>query len=71
MAAARTAKMGSIVEVRFYSTQCHANADGLSRLPLNQGCSLGHYDDPGIFNLAQIDSLPVDTVDFHKSRQST
>ena len=32
---------------------------GLSRLPLDQGCSVGHYDEPGIFNLNQIESLPV------------
>ena len=37
-------------EIRFRSKQCHANANGLLRLPLNQGCSLGHYDDLGIFH---------------------
>ena len=40
-------------EIRFRRTQNHGNADGLSRLPLDQGCSVGHYDEPGIFNLTQ------------------
>ena len=40
-------------EIRFRRTQNHGNADGLSRLPLDQG-SLGHYEEPGIFYLTQI-----------------
>ena len=48
-------------EIRFKPTQEHANADGLSRLPLPTTtgskviCSTG----PAIFNLSQVESLPV------------
>ena len=44
-------------EIKFRPTQDHCNADGLSRLPLNEGKFEGHYDEPGI--LSQIDCLPV------------
>lgn len=57
-------------DIRFRSTLQHANADGLSRLPLQQACTVGHYEDPSIFNLSQIDCLPVTAknVRFYTSR---
>ena len=48
--------------IQFRSTQCHGNADGLSRLPLREA---GNHppDDASIFNLAQLDSLPVQSAE--------
>ena len=39
--------------------QAHANADGLSRLPLTTNSTEGQSLEASIFNLAQIDCLPV------------
>ena len=48
-------------EIRFKPTQEHANADGLSRLPLptTTGSKVICSTDPAIFNLSQVESLPV------------
>ena len=46
-------------EIKFRPTQDHCNADGLSRLPLNEGKFEGYYNEQGIFNLSQIDCQPV------------
>ncbi len=46
-------------KIKFRPTLVHANADGLSRLPLNEGRSEGHCSEPELFDLAQIESLPV------------
>ena len=37
----------------------HANADGLSRLPLNCVSPIAYTSEPSVFNLQQIESLPV------------
>ena len=48
-------------EIHFKPTQEHANADGLSRLPLPTatGSKVICSTDPAIFNLSQVESLPV------------
>ena len=48
-------------EIRFKSTLEHANADGLSRLPLptTVESKLVCSTEPSIFNIAQLDALPV------------
>ena len=46
-------------KIKFRPTQAHSNADGLSRLPWNEGHFEHHYDEPGIFNMSQLESLPV------------
>ena len=46
-------------DIKFRPTQAHSNADGLSRLPLNEGLQEGHCEDPGVFNVSQLDCLPV------------
>jgi len=45
--------------IEFRPTKAHANADGLSRLPLNVTTSEGYSVEVEAYNLAQIDSLPV------------
>ena len=46
-------------QIEFRSTTAHANADGLSRLPLTKPSLEGNSPEPGIFNISQIASLPV------------
>ena len=46
-------------DIQFRPTDDHGNADGLSRLPLHYVSPLGYTSEPTIFNLCQIDSLPV------------
>ena len=40
-------------------TTAHANADGLSRLPIESNSQLGNPTEAYLFNIAQIDALPV------------
>jgi len=46
-------------DIEFCSTKAHA--DGLSHLPLSDSSTTGnvHVSDPTIFNVQQINSLPV------------
>ena len=48
-------------EIQFKSTSDHANADGLSRLPLSDSkeASVVCSSEPSVFNISQIESLPV------------
>ena len=46
-------------EIQFRRTEEHSNADGLSRLPLQHTTPVGHTVEPTVFNMRQIDSLPV------------
>ena len=46
-------------DIKFKSTEAHANADGLSRLPLMQTTAEGQSPEASVFNIAQIDCLPV------------
>ena len=43
----------------YKSTKAHANADGLSRLPLPTDSSVELLQESSVFNVAQIDTLPV------------
>ena len=43
----------------FRPTQAHGNADALSRLPTSDTTPVGNPSDPSVFNMAQIDSLPL------------
>ena len=57
-------------EIQFKPTQKHANADGLSRLPL-QGSSNGQcLSDVSVFNVAQISVLPVSVVQVCKATRA-
>jgi hypothetical protein len=49
-------------DIEYKPTQAHGNADGLSRLPLP---SIGKKEGPlgiDVFNVAQLDALPVTAV---------
>ena len=50
-------------DIRFRPTQSHGNADGLSRLPLSVTHPVGNCEDPTVFNLAQLDALPIQATD--------
>ena len=46
-------------KIKFRWTQEHANADCVSRLPMNSIVATGHSSEPALFNVSQIESLPV------------
>ena len=46
-------------DIQFRGTKLHANADALSRLPLMDKLPEGNPPDPAVFNVAQLDCLPV------------
>ena len=50
---------GYSYQIRFRPTNQHCNADGLSRLPLKDKSPIGNPPDPMIFNVSQVDALPV------------
>ncbi len=49
-------------DIQFRPTTAHSNADGLSRLPLPNVSDVHLSSDPTIFNLQQMSSLPVTSV---------
>ena len=53
-------------EIKFKGTAEHCNADGLSRLPL-QDAVTERIDDAGVFNLSQLDRLPVTADDIRRA----
>ncbi len=55
-------------DIEFCPTDEHANADGLSRLPL-AGDALGETgDNPTVFNLSQMEVLPVTVTKLRGAR---
>ena len=46
-------------DICFHLTTAHGNADGLSRLPVVTTSQLGNPTEPSLFNIAQIDALPI------------
>ena len=50
---------GYSYQIRFHPTNQHCSADGLPRLPLKDKSLVGNPPDPMIFNISQLDTLPV------------
>ena len=48
--------------ISYRPTKSHGNADGLSRLPVHEKLSQAR-DEVTVFNIAQIDSLPVSSTE--------
>ena len=48
-----------IYDIEFRPTDLHANADGLSRLPLSDSPPPGNSSDATVFNMVQLETLPV------------
>ena len=51
-------------DIRFKATNEHANADGLSRLPLANN-SQPILSPSSVFNLSQLESLPITSTELH------
>ena len=54
-----TSSFQIMITIFFKSTETHSNADGLSRLPLHNQEVVGETKTVTIFNLTQIQALPV------------
>ncbi len=56
-------------QIEFKPTQAHGNADGLSRLPLQNEKSTPTAGETTVFNIAQIESLPIMFRQIQKATQ--
>ena len=54
-------------EIEFKATQAHGNADGLSRLPLQSEMSATFTGETAVFNIAQLEALPVTSQQVRKA----
>ena len=75
LAAARLQRWALILSayqysIQFKRTQDHANADGLSRLPLDGEPSVEATTDATCFNLGQIDTLPLTATQLSEATRS-
>ena len=57
-------------DIQFKPTGLHGNADGLSRLPLSATTPVDESTDASIFNIMQLEALPVQSSDIRKATQS-
>ena len=75
MAAARLQRWALILsaysyDIEFRPTEQHDNADGLSRLPLSSTITEGDSSEPRIFNISQIESLPVTVAQLRQATRN-
>ena len=54
-------------DLEFRTSEKHANEDGLSRLPLHTTSPAGYSREPTIFNIFQIESLPITAVNIQRA----
>ena len=54
-------------DLEFRTSEKHANADGLSRLPLHTTSPAGYSREPTVFNISQIESLPITAGDIRQA----
>ena len=57
-------------DIQFKSTKAHGNADGLSCLPIPKVTQEGATQEVSLFNIAQINCLPVTAAQVAKTTQS-
>ena len=57
-------------DIEFRPTSLHANADGLSQLPLPDSSILGNPSDDTVFNLTQLENLPATVQDVSNTTRS-
>ena len=57
-------------DIKFKSTHDHGNVDGLSRLPLPKVIQEGEAHEVSLFNIAQINFLPVTATQMSKATQT-
>ena len=57
---------GYSYDIHFRPTTAHGNADCLSRLPLSHSSAIGNYEDASLFNICQVEALPI-----HAAHRST
>ena len=50
---------GYSYDIHFRPTTAHGNADCLSRLPLSHSSAIGNYEDASLFNICQVEALPI------------
>ena len=56
--------------IEFRPTKAHANADGLSRLPLQASCNDENMSEVSVFNVSQINVLPVSVMQLCKATRA-
>lgn len=54
-------------DIQFKSTGAHANADGLSHLPLSQVMNRNQSEEGSLFDVTQMKRLPVTTMQIEKA----
>ena len=57
-------------DICFRPTQSHGNADALSRLPVKAKQTTGNPADPTVFNIAQLQVLPISAADLMAATRS-
>ena len=75
LAAARMQRWALLLSAYSYNicfrpTTAHANADGLSRLPIESNSQLGNLKEASLFNIAQIDALPVQVSEIESATRT-
>ena len=57
-------------DIVYRPTTAHSNADGLSRLPLPEMKPVANTEDPTVFNIGQIEALPIQSSEIKKATRA-